>query len=72
MGNLALSHMATGGVFLIGGAARALAPHLAGLGLAEAFVAKGPYTEIMRAMPVTLITDDDAALVGCWRALHQT
>ncbi|WP_454282634.1 glucokinase [Roseovarius sp. MBR-79] len=72
MGNLALNHMATGGVFLIGGVARALAPHLAGLGLAEALTAKGPYAEIMRAMPVTLITDDDAALVGCWRALHQT
>lgn len=71
MGNLALTHMATGGVYLIGGAARALSPHLAGLGLAEAFAAKGPYSEIMRAMPVTLITDDDAALLGCWRALRQ-
>jgi glucokinase len=71
MGNLALTHMATGGVFLIGSVARALAPHLAGLGLAEGFAAKGPYTAIMTAMPVTLITDDNAALLGCWRALRQ-
>lgn len=71
MGNLALSQMATGGVFLIGGLARALAPHLAGLGLAGSFAEKGPYAAIMRDMPVTLIDDDSAALTGCWRALRQ-
>ncbi len=71
MGNLALTHMATGGVFLIGSVARALAPHLVGLGLADTFTAKGPYTTIMTAMPVTLISDDTAALTGCWRALRQ-
>ncbi|MBE0452776.1 glucokinase [Roseovarius autotrophicus] len=71
MGNLALTHMATGGTYLIGSVARALAPHLAGLGLAESFTAKGPYAEIMGLIPVTLITDDTAALLGCWRALRQ-
>ncbi|MAU53670.1 MAG: glucokinase [Roseovarius sp.] len=70
-GNLALTHMATGGIYLIGGLARALAPHLAGLGFAAALAAKGPYSAIMKAMPVTLITDDAAALPGCWRALRQ-
>ncbi|HKL64933.1 MAG TPA: glucokinase [Roseovarius sp.] len=70
-GNLALIHMATGGVFLIGGTARAIAPHLAGTDFAEAFTARGPYAGIMRAIPVTLVTDDMAALRGCWRVLRQ-
>jgi glucokinase len=69
MGNLALTHMATGGVFLIGGLARALAPHLGTLGLRDSFADKGPYAAILAAMPVWLIADDTAALTGCWRAL---
>ncbi len=70
-GNLALTHMATGGVYLIGGTARAVAPHLTGTDFASTFTARGPYAGIMQAMPVTLITDDMAALRGCWRALRQ-
>ncbi len=70
-GNLALTHMATGGVFLIGGTARAIAPHLLGTDFAAAFTARGPYAGIMQAIPVTLVTDDHAALRGCWRALRQ-
>jgi len=70
-GNLALTHMATGGVLLIGGTARAIAPHLPGTDFAAAFTARGPYTAIMRDIPVTLVTDDHAALRGCWRTLRQ-
>ncbi|SEK67188.1 glucokinase [Roseovarius azorensis] len=70
-GNMALTHMTTGGVFLIGGAARMVASHLLSLGFAEHFTAKGPYTPILRAMPLTLITDDHAALSGCARYLRQ-
>ena len=69
-GNLALTHVATGGVYLIGGTARAVAPHLAATGFGESFAARGPYAPVMRDMPVTLITDDGAALTGCWRALR--
>lgn len=71
LGNLALSHMATGGVYLIGGTACGLSRHLLTLGLWDCFTAKGPYTEILRAMPLTLITDDHAALLGCARHLRQ-
>lgn len=71
LGNLALSHMATGGVFLIGGTARRLIQPLLELGMWDCFTAKGPYTEILRAMPLTLITDDHAALLGCARHLRQ-
>lgn len=72
LGNLALSHMATGGVYLIGGTACGLSRHLVDLGLRDCFTAKGPYTEIMQAMPITLVTDDHAALRGCARCLRQS
>lgn len=71
LGNLALTHMATGGVYLIGGTACGLSRHLVALGMWDCFTAKGPYTEILRAMPLTLITDDHAALLGCARYLWQ-
>lgn len=68
-GNLCLAHMATGGLFLIGGTARAIAPHI-GPGFASAFSARGPYAPILRDIPVTLITDDSAALAGLYRCLN--
>ncbi len=71
MGNLALTHMATGGVFLIGGLARAMAPMLNAPEFRGNFAAKGPYRPIMEAMPLHLITDDTAALTGCARYLRQ-
>lgn len=71
MGNLALTHMATGGVFLIGGLARAMAPMLNAPEFRGNFTAKGPYRPIMEAMPIHLITDDTAALTGCTRYLRQ-
>ncbi|KNX41130.1 Glucokinase [Roseovarius tolerans] len=70
MGNLALTHMSTGGVFLIGGLARAIAPHFNELGFHRHFCDKGPYTQIMRDMPISLVTDDHAALLGCLQHLR--
>jgi glucokinase len=71
MGNLALTHMATGGVFLIGGLARAMAPLLNSPEFRGNFTAKGPYRPIMEEMPIHLITEDTAALIGCARYLRQ-
>ena len=68
-GALCLHHMATGGLFLIGGIARALAPHLVGDVFDAAFTARGPYTGIVQEIPLSLITDDMAALRGCARYL---
>lgn len=70
MGNLALAHMSTGGVVLIGGLARAIAPHLAALPFHAHFVAGGPYRDILQAMPIEIITDDNAALLGCVQYLR--
>ncbi|MFK7939758.1 MAG: ROK family protein [Roseovarius sp.] len=71
-GDLALAHLPMGGVYFIGGLARALAPFLKPLGFHDRFCAKGPYQPILQDIPVTLITDDTAAVVGCNRYLMQT
>jgi glucokinase len=65
VGDLALVHLPFGGIYLIGGVARAFTPHFATLGFAEAFRDKGRFAEFMEQFPVTLIEDDYAALVGC-------
>ena len=70
-GNIALAHLPMGGFYFIGGTARAVAPYLSQLGFLDHFTAKGPYTPIVRDMPVYLIDDDTAALNGCRRYLLQ-
>lgn len=69
-GNLCLAHMATGGLYLIGGTARAMAPHI-GAAFCTEFTARGPYAPILRDIPVTLITDDAAGLTGLHRYLER-
>lgn len=61
--DIALAHLALGGVWLAGGLARAVAPHLQRGGFAAAFRA-APLT---RAIPVQVIADDAAAVLGCAR-----
>lgn len=70
-GDIALAHLPMGGLYLIGGTARAIAPHLAQSSFLTRFSARGPYAEILRAIPVFLIEDDNAALRGCARCLRQ-
>ncbi len=64
-GDLALTLLPFGGVFLVGGMARAIAPHCGPMGFAEAFRDKGRFGPFMERFAVTLVTDDDAALIGC-------
>ena len=71
-GNIALAHLPSGGIYLAGGTARAVAPHLANLGFLDHFTAKGPYTPILQGIPIFLIDDDSAALHGCARYLRQS
>lgn len=65
LGNLALIHLPFGGIYLIGGVARAMTPYLNQLGLAEAFRDKGRFADFLRAFPITVVEDDYAALTGC-------
>ncbi|EPX76091.1 glucokinase [Salipiger mucosus] len=69
-GNLALITLPFGGIYLIGGVARHFGPYLLDCGFAEAFADKGRFSEFMGQFPVSLVTDDYAALTGC--ASHLT
>ncbi len=65
LGNLALIHLPFGGIYLIGGVARAMSPYFAQMGLADAFRDKGRFAEFMQSFRVQIVTDDFAALTGC-------
>ncbi|GAA0292803.1 glucokinase [Rhodovulum strictum] len=71
-GDLALHHLPYGGIYLIGGVARAMTPHLARLGLADSFRAKGRFSGLMESFAIATITDDFAALRGCAAHLAET
>ena len=63
-GNLSLIHLPFGGVYLVGGVARAIAPHLSNFGFADAFRDKGRFADFMEGFAVHIVEDDYAALVG--------
>ena len=64
-GNLALIQLPFGGVYLIGGVARAMAPWLDAFGFAAAFRDKGRFAGFMESFGVGVVEDDYAALTGC-------
>ena len=69
-GNLALTHLPYGGIFLTGGVVRHFAPALIRFGFAEAYHDKGRFSQLMQEFPVWVIEDDYAPLHGC--AAHLT
>ena len=64
-GDFALMNMAIGGVYLIGGFARAMMPYLKEENFKQNFYNRGNFSEIMKKISVHLILDDYAALKGC-------
>lgn len=64
-GDLALTTLPFGGIYLVGGVIRHLGPYLRPLGFAQAFADKGRFGTYMTQFPVDLVTDDYAALRGC-------
>ena len=66
-GNLALQVMATGGVYLGGGIAPAILPALSEGPFLESFLAKGRFREFLARVPVRVIRDEMAALLGAAR-----
>ena len=64
-GNLALTTLPFGGIYLSGGVARAFAPYLLSFGFADAFRDKGRFAGFMDNFGVSVIEDDFAALTGC-------
>ena len=63
-GDVALSYGATGGVYLGGGIAPRLLPRLLEGGFMRAFVAKGRLGSFVRRVPVRVVLDADAAVIG--------
>lgn len=66
-GNLALKHMALGGVYLAGGVTLKNLEQLRTSGFIEAFRDKGRMRSLMERMPVRVILDPHAALRGAAR-----
>lgn len=66
-GNLALKLMATGGVYVGGGIAPKILDRLKGRGFMEAFLAKGRMRPLLERMPVRVILNERAALLGAAR-----
>ena len=63
-GNLALRSVATAGVYIGGGIAPKILTALTSGAFMRAFVAKPPLDEMLKTMPVKIILNPDAALLG--------
>jgi glucokinase len=63
-GNLALKAMSRGGLYLGGGIAPKILPLLRDGAFIEAFLSKGRMRPLLEAMPVRVILNDRAALLG--------
>ncbi len=72
LGNLALIHLPFGGLYLIGGMARAMTPYFDRFGLKDHFTDKGRFGAFMANFSVTVVEDDYAALTGCAAYLAST
>lgn len=66
-GNAALAYMATGGVFLGGGIPPKIVDRLREGGFMRAFVEKGRFSPLLTRIPVRVILNDHAALLGAAR-----
>jgi glucokinase len=66
-GNLALKTMAIGGIFLGGGISPKILPKLTGPLFMKAFLEKGRLRALLEGIPVQVITNDKAGLLGAAR-----
>ena len=67
-GNLALRAVATSGLYIGGGIAPKILPALQAGGFMDAFVAKEPMRELLERVPVKVILNPEAGLIGA--AVH--
>lgn len=70
-GNLALKALATGGVYIGGGIAPKILDKLCDGAFMKAFVEKGRYSSLMSRIPVMVILNPKAALMGAARFCFQ-
>lgn len=66
-GNLALKMLATGGMYVGGGIAPKIIRKLSSTAFMKAFTAKGRVGTLLKDVPVRVITNDKAALLGAGR-----
>lgn len=64
-GDLALTLLPFGGIYLVGGMSRAVAPWFERCGFDTALTDKGRFGDFLNAFSVRLVEDDYAALSGC-------
>jgi glucokinase len=72
LADLALIHLPYGGIYLIGGMARALTPHFDRFGLTASFREARRVDLLEKDFSVTVVEDDYAALTGCAAYLDAT
>jgi len=70
-GNLALTSMAVGGVYLGGGIPPKILPALQQGSFLKAFMAKGRFADFLARIPVRVILNDKAALLGAAHAAFE-
>ena len=66
-GNCALRYMSTGGIYIGGVIAAKIAPKMQDGTFMKAFLDKGRMESILKDMPVQIIANDDAGLIGAAR-----
>jgi glucokinase len=64
---MALKTMATGGVFLAGGIPPKILPFLQDPRFLESFLNKGRLRPLLETMPLNIVLNDEAALLGSAR-----
>ena len=70
-GNLALKIYATGGVYLAGGIAPQILEHLRRPLFLESFLNKGRMRPLLEGMPISVVMNDDTALLGSARRAYR-
>ncbi|MFN0158369.1 MAG: glucokinase [Bacteroidota bacterium] len=63
-GNLALKLLSTGGVYVAGGIAPKIITQIQQGSFMKSFAQKGRFTNLLKNMPVSIVLDDKAALLG--------
>jgi glucokinase len=70
-GDLALTTLPIGGIYLIGGVSRAIAPFIHSDNYGAAFCDKGRFSDFNQKFATRIVVDDFAALKGCANYLAQ-
>ena len=71
LGDLALIHLPFGGIYLIGGMARAVTPYFEVYEFEAKFYSKGRFKDLMEEFSIHVVEDDFAALNGCLSFLEE-